>query len=119
MSTLSQEEVDTLRLHRRLRTGLIARQNDLFRQSDDNQLVMLTSKVEELPDQDAILRTVREYDSFDEPHSEHDFGKFDWNGTALVWKIDCYDSNGLWISWVDPQDPKCVRALTVMLAEEY
>ena len=120
MTIMSQDDVESLKLHRRIRTGLIARLNDEFRKTNKNDaLVMLTERCTELPDSEKIIELVRAFDTFDEPHSEHDVGYFDWHGEQLVWKIDCYDYNGLWVSWVDPQTKDCVRGLTVMRADEY
>ncbi len=121
MTTMSQDDVGSLKLHRRIRTGLIVRLNDAFRTTNTNDaLVMLTEWVAELPEPEKIIELVRAFDSFDDPHSEHDVGYFDWQGSEkLVWKIDCYDYNGLWVSWVDPQSKDCVRALTVMRVDEY
>lgn len=120
MNTMSQADVESLKLHRRIRTGLIARRNDEFRTSRENDaLVMLTEEVAKLPGSEMIMQRVREFESFNEPHSEHDIGYVDWHGEQLVWKIDCYAYNGLWVHWVDPQTKDCVRALTIMLASEY
>ncbi|WP_196221884.1 DUF3768 domain-containing protein [Sphingobium sp. CAP-1] len=41
-----------------------------------------------------ILRTVRNYDSFNsdnDPLGEHDFGRFEYDSAILYWKIDLYD----------------------------
>ena len=120
MAIMSQDDMESLKLHRRIRTGLIARLNDEFRMSSDNDaLVMLTVQVAELAESESIMQVVRDFDRFDEPHSEHDVGHFGWQGERLVWKIDCYDYNGVWVSWVDPQSKDCVRGLTVMRADEY
>ena len=38
-----------------------------------------------------ILRTVRNYDSFNpdnDPLGEHDFGRFEYDSAVLYWKID-------------------------------
>lgn len=69
-----------------------------------------------------MLRIIRDFDAFDEgndPHGERDFGRFEFEGTACLWKIDYYDLE-LKYGSEDPADPrKTRRMLTVMTAAEY
>lgn len=69
-----------------------------------------------------ILRAVRDYDSFNpdnDPLGEHDFGRFEYDGAVLYWKIDYYDLELAWGS-PDPANPDVTtRVLTILLAEEY
>ncbi|EPR11100.1 hypothetical protein M527_03235 [Sphingobium indicum IP26] len=69
-----------------------------------------------------ILRTVRNYDSFNpdnDPLGEHDFGRFEYDSAILYWKIDYYDRELAWGS-PDPANPDVTtRVLTILLAEEY
>ncbi len=73
-------------------------------------------------DQIIIAAKIRDFDNFTEdndPHGEHDFGSFKHNGHRVFWKIDYYDQDVKYGS-ADPADiDKTVRALTVMLSEEY
>jgi len=70
----------------------------------------------------AIWSIVRHFDTFtpdNDPHGEHDFGAFDYQGQRIFWKIDYYDTT-LTKGSEDPTDPKqTVRVLTIMLASEY
>jgi hypothetical protein len=69
-----------------------------------------------------VLERVKRFDAFDgdnDPHGEHDFGSFDFDGERLFWKIDYYNTT-LDGGSPDPSDPEVtVRVLTVMLALEY
>jgi hypothetical protein len=68
------------------------------------------------------MRAVREFADFNEsndPHGEHDFGRFTLDGVTLFWKIDYYD-NELEYGSPDPADPDVTRrVLTILLAEDY
>lgn len=70
----------------------------------------------------AILIAVRQFDTFtddNDPHGEHDFAAFEWNGHRLFWKIDYYDRD-LRFGSPDPADASVTkRVLTIMLAGEY
>jgi hypothetical protein len=74
------------------------------------------------PEQAQIAARVRDFDDFSEdndPHGEHDFGAFDFDGRRIFWKIDYYDPS-LERGSEDPADPqKTTRVLTVLLAEEW
>lgn len=59
-----------------------------------------------------------------DPHGEHDFGSFDYDGNRIFWKIDYYDRSsfgtGRDMGSEDPSDPaRTLRVLTIMLASEY
>ena len=59
-----------------------------------------------------------------DPHGEHDFGSFDYDGNRIFWKIDYYDRSsfgtGRDMGSENPSDPAMtLRVLTVMLASEY
>jgi hypothetical protein len=70
----------------------------------------------------ALRRPAIAFDAFiedNDPHGEHDFGAFDHAGHRIFWKIDYYDQ-AIEFGSEDPADPdKTMRALTIMLAEEY
>ena len=54
-----------------------------------------------------------------DPHGEHDFGAFEFDGTPVMFKIDYYDKDLAFHS-PDPADPTVTeRVITLMLAEEY
>ena len=102
----------------------IALLNDAFRTSLTGGTVLLTVGVQELPDmvKAAAIRKVVSFDDFTEdndPHGEHDFGKFELCNRRFFWKIDYFDERGEFGS-EDPADPqKTTRILTIMLASEY
>lgn len=74
-----------------------------------------------------IAERVAAFDSFtpdNDPHREHDFGAFEYNGQKIFWKIDYYDrasfGTGRDMGSEDPSDAaKTLRVLTIMLASEY
>lgn len=65
---------------------------------------------------------VRSYDTFtpgNDPHCEHDFGRFKIGDQTLYWKVDYYDLS-LEYGSENPADPAVThRVLTIMLASEY
>jgi hypothetical protein len=74
-----------------------------------------------------IAERVAAFDSFtgdNDPHREHDFGSFDYDGKRIFWKIDYYHRSsfgtGRDMGSENPSDPvMTLRVLTVMLASEY
>jgi len=97
---------------------MISMLNDKFRKSGFG--VTLTCGVQSVQDLPGLLDTIREYDDFTEdndPYGEHDFGKLNWHGDKVFWKIDYY--NETFDAWEDPLTAKCRRVMTVMLADEY
>ena len=68
------------------------------------------------------LEALARFDDFSagsDPYQEHDFGAFRIRDRQLFWKIDYYDPC-LRSGAEDPADPdRCVRVLTIMLAQEY
>jgi hypothetical protein len=69
-----------------------------------------------------IVQTLATFDDFcqaNDPHGEHDFGSFEFDGVSIMFKIDYYDKK-LQFHSPDPADPSVTeRIITVMLAEEY
>ena len=69
-----------------------------------------------------IVQIIATYDDFchaNDPHGEHDFGTFDFDGASIMFKIDYYDRT-LSFHSPDPADPSVTeRVITIMLAEEY
>lgn len=95
----------------------IARLNDAFRAQGN---FVATAGVAALDSLDGLVEAVRTYDDFgpdNDPYGEHDFGKLEWEGEDVLWKIDYYnqDMDG----WEDPLSPDCQRVLTVMFGSEY
>jgi len=96
-------------------TNLIAERYDALRKSipavRPPDVVFLTRGVVALGADREVLELVRDFDTFTEandPHGEHDFGSFSYEGHKIFWKIDNYDG----------QDGHEL-VLTVMLADEY
>jgi hypothetical protein len=69
-----------------------------------------------------LIQTISTFDDFctaNDPHGEHDFGEFDFDGTPVMFKIDYYDK-GLGFHSPDPADPAVTeRVITLMRADEY
>lgn len=106
------------------KTATIAALNDRLRKTGFGGQLFISAGINGLPfaDQQAIMHRVRDFEAFTEdndPHGEHDFGAFSYEGRKVFWKIDYYDAD-LTYGSEDPSDPaKTTRVLTVMLAEEY
>ena len=74
---------------------------------------------------EAVQRLVTAIATFDDfcmandPHGEHDFGMFEFEGSSIIFKIEYFDAN-FEIGSPDPADPAVTRrVITLMLAEEY
>jgi hypothetical protein len=69
-----------------------------------------------------LVKTIAIFDDFctaNDPHGEHDFGAFDFDGVEVFFKIDYFDKEFQFHS-PDPGDPAVTeRVITIMLAEEY
>jgi hypothetical protein len=98
--------------------------NDNFRTTFIGGQVVMTQGVAEMP-MDAKARIIlavqsfADFDAGNDPHGEHDFGRFELAGESYFFKVDYYspDLNG---GSEDPADPeKTTRVLTIMRAEEY
>jgi hypothetical protein len=61
----------------------------------------------------------KDFNEGNDPYGEHDFGAIEQDGVTYYWKIDYYDSD-LVRGSDDPSDEKkTVRALTLLMADEY
>lgn len=69
-----------------------------------------------------LVQTIAVFDDFctaNDPHGEHDFGAFNFDGVEVFFKIDYFDKD-LQFHSPDPGDPAVTeRVITLMLAEEY
>ena len=109
-------------------TTKIRELNDAFRcnpaASGNQGQVLITQGIHALNSLAMFERAdlVQRFDDFsqdNDPHQEHDFGAFDYNGNKIFWKIDYY-ADDLQHGSEDPSDPKqTMRVLTIMLASEY
>lgn len=86
--------------------------------------VVQTEGIAALPSQaqSSIREQVEKFNTFttdNDPHGEHDFGAFEFEGERIFWKIDYYDK-ALEYGSENPADPsQTTRVLTIMLAREY
>ena len=83
---------------------------------------MVTQGIQQIDHLDEILTAVGQFNNFNssnDPYSEHDFGKIELFGETIFWKFDYYDL-ALEYGSEDPSDPAVTsRVLTIMLASEY
>ncbi|WP_020508780.1 DUF3768 domain-containing protein [Bradyrhizobium sp. WSM2793] len=107
-----------------LHTDRIRMLNDELRKHLLGGGAVITTGIAELG-QDAVerlVRTVALYDDFhhaNDPQEEHDAGVFDFEGTAVLFKIDYYDKS-LKFHSPNPADPSVTeRIITIMRADEY
>lgn len=103
---------------------LIRKLNDAARTSGLGAEFFVTAGVSALTflDYIAVIGLMKGFDAFTEdndPHGEHDFGSFDYEGATYFWKFDYYDREHKYHS-PDPSDPSVTRrVLTLMTASEY
>lgn len=73
--------------------------------------------------QSALIRKLRtaEFNPDNDPHGEHDFGSFEFQGHKIFWKIDTYQNDGTFQWGADkPHDEATsYRIVTIMLASDY
>ena len=105
-----------------MNTTKIRELNDQARQTLSGCRVMVTQGIQQLDQLEDILTAVqqfRDFNSSNDPYSEHDFGKIELFGETVFWKFDYYDL-ALEYGSEDPSDPAVTsRVLTIMLASEY
>lgn len=108
------------------RRSQIRTQNDKLRQGQPmgHASIVLTQGIMSFGREtiDEIKTKIASFVAFDEdndPHHEHDFGAFSYEGHKIFFKIDPFDLRLKALS-PDQADPKCThRVMTIMLAEEY
>lgn len=111
------------------KTETIRNQNDRLRGGDSSipGRILVTSGLQSLIATSAkqiedLVSVVATFDTFDadnDPHAEHDFGQFDFEGKSCFRKIDYYNLS-LDGGSEDPSDlNQTHRVLTIMLSEEY
>jgi len=98
--------------------------NDDFRRTFLGGRVCMSQGVGCLPAEKIarIQSIVQSFDDFSEdndPHGEHDFGSFTFDGDKFFFKIDYYDATCTHGS-EDPSDPeKTTRVLTILRVDEW
>ncbi|WP_315795696.1 DUF3768 domain-containing protein [Bradyrhizobium sp. SZCCHNRI3043] len=69
-----------------------------------------------------LVTAIAMFDDFcvaNDPHGEHDFGMFEFEGSSIIFKIEYLDASFEFGS-PDPADPTVTqRVITLMLADEY
>jgi hypothetical protein len=98
--------------------------NDELRKNLLGGGAVITAGIAELGPEavERLIKTIAVFDDFChacDPHEEHDAGVFDFDGTAIMFKIDYYDKT-LSFHSPDPADPAVTeRVITIMRADEY
>ena len=98
--------------------------NDQLRRNLQGDKAVMTPGVAALGSEavQRLVQTIAVFDDFctaNDPHGEHDFGAFDFDGVEVFFKIDYFDKDFEFHS-PDPGDPAVTqRVITLMLAEEY
>ena len=111
-------------MHTTTQRARIRELNDAFRKTFVGGRGCLTQGVNALSDvaRSAVIQKVRDFADFapdNDPHREHDFGSFEFEGDKFFWKIDYY-APGMDGGSEDPSDPAVTtRVLTIMFAKEY
>lgn len=98
--------------------------NDQLRQTLTGGRAVITPGIAALgPEAVArLVQTIAVFDDFchaTDPHEEHDFGAFDFDGTMVAFKIDYYDKS---LNFHSPNaaDPAVTeRVITIMRADDY
>jgi hypothetical protein len=105
-------------------TDRIRALNDDLRQHLLNGGAVITTGIAALgPEAVArLVQTIAVFDNFchaNDPHEEHDFGRFKFDEVDVVFKIDYFDKS-LSFHSPNPADPTVTeRIITVMRADEY
>jgi hypothetical protein len=105
-------------------TDRIRTLNDQLRQNLRDGKAVMTTGVAALGSEavQRLVQTIAIFDDFctaNDPHGEHDFGEFDFDGVSVMFKIDYFDKD-LNFHSPDPADPAVTeRVITLMLAAEY
>lgn len=97
--------------------------NDRLRTKGEGGRIVMTRSVSELPPEvlSRAMATIYKFDDFtanNDPWGEHDFGKVNIEGEAIMWKIDYYDINLEWGSPEPADETVTCRVMTIMLAAD-
>jgi hypothetical protein len=105
-------------------TDRIRALNDELRRNLSGGRALITPGIAALGDDfvGRLVKTIAVFDDFchaNDPYEEHDFGSFEVDGHAVMFKIDYYDRT-LTHHSPNPADPSVTaRVITIMLAQEY
>lgn len=106
------------------KTEIIRTLNDDFRRTFSGGQVLITPGVQDcgsdsIPEILKLVQCFSDFNVDNDPYHEHDFGKFEYRGDVLFWRIDYYDRDCRYGS-EDPANAKnTTRVLTIMLSSEY
>lgn len=98
--------------------------NDRLRSKHEGGMVVLSRGLVALGSKmvGAALAATAEFTRFtpdNDPHGEHDCAVMEVLGHRIMFKIDTYADDTLTWGAEDRSDPRAIRVMTVMLAEEY
>lgn len=105
-------------------TDRIRMLNDQLRQNLFGGRAVITPGIAALGSEavERLVKTIAVFDEFctaNDPHGEHDFGCFKFDGVDVYFKIDYFDKT-LTVHSPNPADPSVTsRVITVMRADEY
>jgi hypothetical protein len=105
-------------------TDRIRALNDQLRKNLSGGKAVITTGIAALGAEavERLVKTISVFDDFctaNDPHGEHDFGAFDYEGVEIFFKIDYFDKD-LNFHSPDPSDPAVTeRVITLMRADEY
>jgi Protein of unknown function (DUF3768) len=66
-----------------------------------------------------VLAAFSDFTTDNDPHGEHDFGAFDFEGRSVFFKIDYFDKDLRYHSSNPADETVTERVITIMLASEY
>jgi hypothetical protein len=98
--------------------------NDELRKHLLGGATVITAGIAELGPEavERLVKTIAVFDDFchaNDPHEEHDFGSFNFDGIDVIFKIDYFDKT-LNFHSPNPADPSVTeRIITIMRADEY
>lgn len=98
--------------------------NDQLRQRHVGGRILITQGVMATGPEGVVgtllaISRANDFNEINDPYGERDFGAVLVFGQRIFWKIDYYDHT-LQSHAANPADPdRCIRVMTVMLAEEY
>jgi hypothetical protein len=105
-------------------TDRIRALNDQLRKNLSGGSAVITPGIAALGKEavERLVQTIAVFDDFctaNDPHGEHDFGAFDYEGVEVFFKIEYFDKD-LNFHSPDPANPAVTeRVITLMLATEY
>ena len=102
-------------------TDRIRSLNDQLRRNLSGGKAVMTPGVAALGSEavQRLVQTIAVFDDFsiaNDPHGEHDFGEFEFDGTPVMFKTDYYHND---LNLHSPDPAVTERVITLMLSAEY